>query len=185
MSVGDTVLHLTLSRKYGKGTCRELVKRSINAGCATTARSSTGQTALEIAIERNLDTSVVELLLLPNVSLPPDSLLIAVQQGWTLEMVEHLIQRGADVFSTTSAGDTVLHLALNWKYDEEICRELVKRLINAGCNHNFTGKTALEMAMQHNLFLWLSSYFPLVFAFLVYIVDSPEDIVHLLQLFQT
>ena len=161
---GDTVLHLALSQKHGEGMCRELVKRLIDAGCNTTACNSTGKTALEMAMQCDF-VSVVELL---DVPLPPDILLIAVQQSCTLQMVEHLIQRGADVLSTTPAGDTALHLALSQKYGEGMCRELVKRLINAGCNttaRNSTSKTALEMAMQRNFFsvveLLLPSNIPL------------------------
>ena len=167
-SDGDTVLHLALARYYTEETCRKLVKRLINAGCDTTARNSTGKTALTVAIQRNL-TFVVELLLSSQDDpLPSNILLIAARGGSNLEMVDYLIQRGADVRSTTSDMDTVLHLALNQYYAEETCCELVKRLINAGCDtsaRNSTGETALELALEHSITsvveLLLPSYAPL------------------------
>ena len=144
-SSGDTILHLACSRYYGEAMCYKLVKALINAGCSTNARSSTGKTALEIARERRF-TSVVKLLH-PS---PPDVPLVAVRQGCILKTVEHLFQRGADVYSTTFDGNTVPHLALNCWYTEDRCYKLVKRLVTAGHDTNSLRETALAIAMQRN-----------------------------------
>ena len=153
-SSGDTALHFAISEYDADEETRcTLVKRLINAGCDTTALNSTRKTALEIAMRHNL-TSVVELLLSPDVPLSPDALPIAVWHGSTLEMVEGLIQRGADVRSIASSGDTALHFAISqYNSDEDTRCKLVKRLINAGCNPialNSNRETTLEITIRHN-----------------------------------
>ena len=145
---GDTVLHLAIAR-YFAPICLYLVNRFIKAGCNPTACNSEGKTVFHIAIEYG-DTSVMEYLLLCNVAFPPDILPIALQNHSTLHIVESLIRKGANVNSTTSDGDTVLHLAVA-KYPASTCLYLVKRFVNAGCNpttRNSMGKTVFEGAVE-------------------------------------
>ena len=166
MFCGDTLLHLALRTPYSDEKRCKLVKRLIDAGCDTTIHDSSGQTVLEVALYGD-STSIIEVLLSSGVPFPPDALLIATQEGLTLETVESLIYRGANVHSATLSGDTALHFAL-WNYSEEMCCKIVKRLINAGCDTaacNSIGETALEIAIQYGLIsviqLLLSSNVPL------------------------
>ena len=146
-SGGDTVLHLAI-REYSESTCLSLVRRFIEAGCDPIAYNSKGKTVLDTAIERGR-ASAVELLRSCKVEFPPDVLLIALQECSAPKMVECLIRNGADVYSITSGGDTVLHLAIT-EYDEQACLFLVKRLIEAGCNpitQNLKRQKVLETAI--------------------------------------
>lgn len=65
-------------------------------------------------------------------------------------MVEFLICEGADVRSTMSSGDTLLHLAMTG-YNELKCLELVKILIEVGCDPttvNSECNSGLEVAID-------------------------------------
>ena len=130
-SEGDTILHLAIAR-YRKPTCLDLVERFINAGCDPTTSNAQGKTVLEAALECRF-TSVVEDLLARDHPVPRESLLAALQHSSTPQIVEALVCKGANIHSTTSEGDTVLHLAIT-RYRETTCLDLVKRFINAGCN---------------------------------------------------
>ena len=146
----DTILHLAITEYYFAGACRDLVKSFIDAGCNPAAYNSDGKTVLEAAIQHG-HISVVELLLSYNVPFRPDILPIVLWQGPSPQMVQLLIQRGADVHSTTSDGNTVLHLAITEYYCEGTCWELVKTFLEVGCNPtacNFDGKPILEAAIQ-------------------------------------
>ena len=130
MSNGDTVLHLAIAEYVG-GTCLDLVKIFIQAGCNPTAYDSEGKTVLEAAIKRG-HTLVVDHLLACNVPFPHDILLTALQLRSTLQMVQFLIHEGADVHSTAmSNGDAVLHLAIADSHLEGMCWDLVRSFIDA------------------------------------------------------
>ena len=147
-SNGDTVLHLAMSER-DESRCLDLVKSFIEAGCNPASRNSKGQTVLDAAIQRGY-TSVVDLLLMRSVPLPPDILLFALRRRSSLNIVQLLIQKGADVHLTTSNGDNVLHLAMSER-DESRCLDLVKSFIEAGCNPtscNSEGQTVLDAAIQ-------------------------------------
>ena len=146
---GDTVLHLAIAT-YDESTYLGLVKRLVEAGCSPTICNSRGKTVFEVAIERGY-TSVVEHLLSCNVSFPPNILLIALRQPSTSQMIQVLIRSGADVNSTTSNGDTVLHLVVSTYHIESTSLDIVKRFIEAGCGPttcNSKGKTVLEVAIK-------------------------------------
>ena len=145
---GDSVLHLAIAG-YLESTCLDLVQIFINAGCNPTARNFKDETVLEAALGRGY-TSVMEHLLSCNVPFPPDALPIALWKSSTPWMVEFLIRKGADVHSTSSNGDSVLHLAIVG-YPELTCLSLVLSFIDAGCNptaYNSRGKTVLEAAIE-------------------------------------
>ena len=147
-SDGDTILHLAIAGCH-ESRCLSLVQSLTNTGCNPTARDSKGKTVLEAAVERGY-TSVVEHLLSCDVPLPPDILPIALRRCSTVEMVQSLLRKGADVHSITSDGDTILHLAIAG-YLESECLGLVESFINAGCSptsRNSAGKTVLETAVE-------------------------------------
>ena len=169
MSNGDSMLHVTIAG-YPEPPCLDLMKSFINAGCNPTACNSGGETVLEAAIERGC-TSVVELLFSYNVLLPPDILPIALRKSLTVRMVQSLLHKGADVRSSTSNGDTVLHLAIT-EYPESACWYLVKTFVEAGCSPtacNLEGNTALVAAMKRG-------YTSVVELLLSYNVPFPLDI---------
>ena len=147
---GDTVLCLAIAKFYDESACLDLVNVFIEAGCNLATHSSTGKTALHVAVRRGY-TSVAECLLSRNVPLPPDILAFALQMRSTLRMVKFLIRRGVDVNYTMPDGDTILRLAIANFCDESACLDLVNVFIEAG--YNFTtlgsaGKTALHVAIQ-------------------------------------
>ena len=145
---GDTVLHLAIAN-YREGLCLEVVKSLLHAGCDPTIGNSGGESALEAAIKRGY-TSVVDILLAYNIPFPANNLLCALRRYTSLQMIQHLIVKGADVHSTTSNGDTLLHVAVANYYSEGMCHDVVKSLINAGCNPaacNFYGVSVLEGAI--------------------------------------
>ena len=93
---------------------------------------------------------MVEYLLSCNALLPPGILPTALENHSSPRVVELLIHKGVDVNSPASNGDTVLHLAVA-TYVEPRCLELVKILVNAGCNpmvHDSHAETALDAAMK-------------------------------------
>ena len=148
-SDGDTMLHLAIAR-YPESTCLDLVQSFINAGCNPTACNFDGETVLDAAIERGY-TSVIAHLLSCNDPFPPDIPPIALRRHLTPETIQFLLQKGANVHSTSSNGDTVLHLAIAW-YPESTCLELVKSFVDAGCDPtacNFGGETVLDAAIEH------------------------------------
>ena len=130
-SEGDTILHLAIAR-YQEPTCLDLVARFINAGRDPTTCNAQGETVLEAALERRY-TSVVEHLLACHHTVPREILLAALQVNTTPQIVQALLCKGANVHSTTSEGDTLLHLAIA-RYQEPTCLDLVKRFNRAGCN---------------------------------------------------
>ena len=145
---GDTVLHLSIDQ-YDEGTCLDLVKSFINAGCSPAACNYDGKSALEVAIECDY-TSVVDILLSYNTPFPADILLSSRRRYTSLQMIQYLIVKGADVHSTTSNEDTLLHVAVANYYSEGMCHDVVKSLINAGCNPaacNSDGVSVLEAAI--------------------------------------
>ena len=147
-SSGDSVLHLAIAG-YSEQMCWDLVKTFIDAGCNSSTCNSEGKTVMGAAIEREYSWVVV-LLHSYNTPLPPDILLIALRRRSSPQMVHSLVRKGADVLSTTSNGDSVLHLAISG-YSEQVCLDLVKTFINAGCNPstcNSGGKTVLEIAIE-------------------------------------
>ena len=127
------------------------MKYFVNAGCSPTAYNAKGKTVLEAAFEREY-ASVVEHLLSCNDPVPPNILPIALRRCLTPEIIQSLLRKGADVHSTESNGDTVLHLAIAIAgYLESECLDLVKSFINAGCSPtacNSAGKTVLEAAVE-------------------------------------
>ena len=144
----DTALHLAAMCPWEPRSL-ELTQMLINAGCRADLHNLRGETPMIIAVQRGY-LSVVEHLLSSNVSFPPDILQIALRGHSPSRVVEFLIHRGADVNSTTSIGDTVLHLAIHG-YIESTCLDLVKRFIKAGCNatsHSSKGKTVFEVAIK-------------------------------------
>ncbi|KAG9315366.1 ankyrin repeat-containing domain protein [Chiua virens] len=148
-SNGDTVLHLAITL-YEERRCLDLVKTFVEAGCDPTAQAR-GRTALEFAIQYRY-TSVVEFLLLScGVPCPPDILPTALQHGSTLEMIELLVRKGADVHSNTTNGETVLHFVAT-RYCESTALKLVKIFIEAGCDPmrcNSGGKSAWMAIMEY------------------------------------
>ena len=168
-SNGDTALHLAVAG-YIESTCLDLFNSLIEAGCSPAACNSQGKTVLEVAILHGYN-SVVELLLSCNVPFPPDILQIALRQRSTLEIVQFLIRKGANVHLTTSDGDTILHLAIAEDIESR-CLNLMKTFIEAGCNPatcNSEGKTVLEVAIEHE-------YTSVVELLLSYNVPFPPDI---------
>ena len=163
---GNTVFHLAVIR-YSQSKCLELVKTFIKAGCIPNTTNSWGKTIFEVAIEHEY-TMLVELLMLFNLPLPPDILLVTLRKRpHSSRMIKFLIQKGADLHSTTSTGDTVLHLAIT-EYPEFRSSDLVQNLVRAGCNpasSNYEGKTAFEAALERGyssvLGILLSHNFPL------------------------
>lgn len=147
-SNGDTVLHLAIAN-YTEPSRLELVKSFTDARCNLTTRNSEGKTIFEVAFERN-HTSVVDHLLSCHLPFPPNILSIVLQYRSSHEKVKSLVRKGADVNSTTSDGDTVLHLAIS-NYVEPSCLELVKNSTEAGCSlttRDSEGKTVFETAFE-------------------------------------
>ena len=147
-SNGDTVLHLVIAN-YVEATCLELVNMFIKAGCDPATRGSQGDTVLEASIKRGY-ISVVGHLISRNVRIPPNILSFALQNHSPPRMVEHLVRTVVDVHSIMSNGDTALHLAVA-TYVGPACLELVKILIDAGCDpmaRDSHGETVLEAAMK-------------------------------------
>ena len=145
---GDTPLHLAAMCPWEPRSL-ELMQMLINAGCSPHIRNLRGETPLALAMQREY-FSVVEYLLSSNGSFTPDSLPTALQLRASPRIIRFLIHKGADVNSSTSSGNTVLHLAVA-NYVEPCCLDLVKIFIEAGCNlstHNSEGKTAFRVAME-------------------------------------
>ena len=166
---GDTALHLAIT-KYPESECLDLFKKLVEAGCDPTTHNSKGKTAFEVAFWRG-HVAVVEQLLSYNTPFPPDILLVALKSCATLQLVDSLIRKGADIHSTTPDGDTVLHLALT-EYTESTCLDLFKKFIEAGCNlitSDSQHKTVLDVAVERG-------YSSVVELLLLYGIPFPSDV---------
>ena len=146
-SDGETVFHLAIATY--EPMCLELVKSFVEADGNTAICNAQGETALHIAIKCRY-TSVAELLLSHNVSLPSGILPFTLWQHSSLQLIRLLICNRADVHSTTPEGETVFHLTIA-HYNEFMCLELMRSFVEADCNTticNTQGETALRAAVK-------------------------------------
>ena len=150
MPNGNTVLHLAVA-KYSASACIYLISKFIEVGCNLTRCNTQGNTVLEVSIKRGY-VSVVGYLISCNVRIPPNVLLFLLQDHATPRMIELLVRGGADVNSTTSNWDTVLHLVIA-NYAEATCLDLINMFVGAGCDptiqvQNAKGETVLDVSIR-------------------------------------
>ncbi|KIJ11863.1 hypothetical protein PAXINDRAFT_83870 [Paxillus involutus ATCC 200175] len=110
----DSVLHIAIQGHPHVA----VVKLLVDSGCNPAVCNSDGQTPLHIAaIEGH--TSIVKYMLSLDIPLPPDILLSAARvRPMQVEMIKILIDKGADVHTRTSGGDSVLDVAMSCYQDD-------------------------------------------------------------------
>ncbi|KIJ18462.1 hypothetical protein PAXINDRAFT_51773, partial [Paxillus involutus ATCC 200175] len=127
----------------------EVAKMLIKAGCDPLMCNSSGKTPLHIAVSRGY-ISIVEDMLSMATSLPSDILFTGVGAiNNQVEMVQMLIDKGADIHACMSNGDSVLHTVMEYSHNNSSL-EIVKVLIGAGCDPlicNSSGRTPLHIAV--------------------------------------
>ena len=147
---GNTPLHHALHIPYrDPDECVEVVKILIDAGCSPCLPNALGATPFDIAA-KHASPTVMQYLLSLNIP-PPPSILLSVCHRATSgvsPMIEFLISKGADIYSTCVDGDTLLHLSTKASSEVECLRRL-EILINAGCDAracNLAGETPFHVA---------------------------------------
>ena len=169
LPTGDTVFHLAIAN-YNESVCLELVKSCVETGGNINVQNSKGKPPLHTAVKHGY-TSVVELILLHDVPIPPSILPFALQRSSPPQLVQLLIRHGADMRSTLSGRETIFHLAIT-NYSETICLELVKSFLGAGGNPticNSKGEAVLQTAVKQR-------YTSVVELLLSHNVPIPPDI---------
>ncbi|KIJ06390.1 hypothetical protein PAXINDRAFT_20419 [Paxillus involutus ATCC 200175] len=162
MSNGDSVLHVIMKHSPNNSSL-EIAKMLIKAGCDPLMCNSSGKTPLHIAASRG-HLSIVEDMLPIATSLPSDILFTGVGAiNNQVEMVQMLIDKGADIHACTYDGDNVLHVVMGHSHNS-FSLEIVKVLIEAGCNLlmcNSSGETPLHTAVSEGHISIMEDIFPM------------------------
>jgi ankyrin repeat protein len=157
LTTGETPLFIAVERDN-----EAVVEFLIGAGAdANIARSSDGMTPLQVMVYKHAIPGqsppwLMEVLIKKASANVNESskdgttaLLIAIQKGAT-ELVESLIQAGADVFTPKNSGDTPLIIALQ----NGCSLRLVELLLKAGADvnkANLNGESPISIAAQKNV----------------------------------
>ena len=155
----NTLLHrvLSMSSAHNWRHCLKVIEIFTEAGCNASTRNVDGKLPIQIAVTHVMPT-IVDYLLSRNATFPPN-ILLDVWEGedatssGVLKMVTSFLQHGADVCAIAANGDTVLHVALAWKWwqygNSKRLLAIVDVLVRAGCNtdaRDAMGRTPLELA---------------------------------------
>ncbi|KIK97499.1 hypothetical protein PAXRUDRAFT_136196 [Paxillus rubicundulus Ve08.2h10] len=145
-SNGDGVLHVTANHH---DECLQTMRTLIDAGCDPSMCNLGGETPLYIAANMG-HVAVVEYLLPVDIPLPHDILFTAGNPRLRPARVTRmLIEKGANVHALTPDGDSVLHLAITNR-DQQESLETVRMLVDAGCDPalcNSNGEPPLHVAI--------------------------------------
>ncbi|KAF8550913.1 ankyrin [Imleria badia] len=148
---GDSVLHISLAT-FEEPESLEIARLLVAHGCnPLQLPNSSGETPLHIATKQG-HISVVSHLLSLGVPLP-SNLLGTLGLRWLKghkRLFCYLIEIGANVIARTSAGDSVLHIALE-AFDEHDALETAKLLVAYGCNPlraDHRGRSPLRLAVE-------------------------------------
>ena len=155
-ATGDPVLHTALRSSQDEDVTLEITKVLICHGCDPLGASLSGKTLVHLALERGF-LSVARYFL--SLGVPPSADLILVlfklrfehEDDERLQMLRCLLVNGADVHACTTAGDTLLGIALQSFLEEEPALEALKLLVHHGCNPfecDSHGKTPLSIAVE-------------------------------------
>jgi ankyrin repeat protein len=128
---------------------REWATIFVGAAGDVSARSSGNEVLLDIALKRGLH-KIVDLLLPPDLPLPPATLDLFIALRCQPSNIPFLIRRGADVHALDEHGDTLLHVA-TWILGETQWLTTTQVLVEAGCNPftpNVANKQPIHIAVS-------------------------------------
>ncbi len=152
-------VHLEVRNKYGKtalqlaaiGDSPEVVRVLLGAGVNTEVRTESEFTVLHLAAYRGID-EVVQIFLDDGVDIKARDMFRKTALHWATanspEVVNTLLENGANIGVWDEKGWTVLHEAAYWGQPE-----IIEVLLNANADakaKDFSGKTALDIAKQYN-----------------------------------
>ena len=150
---GDSVLNVALQPISEDVHCLEIVKCLVGHGCNPREASSSGKTPLHITVELGR-VSIAQYLLSLDIPPPSDLLFVALRirvQQKRAPMIHFLLENGADVHARTTAGDSVLHVALESFSEDNYCLRTVKLLVDHGCDPreaSSLGKTPFHATVE-------------------------------------
>ena len=156
---GDTLLHVAMST-LKEFRCWETTQILVEAGCNPVALNIAGVHPIHTAVSRGLWSVVKYLLSQATLPLPSDILFFALESrrfyhGQLITIVSSLIRKGANVHARALDQSTLLHRVLQMESEPEgHCVELIKLLIDAGCNAslcNVHGKLPIQLAVHRAL----------------------------------
>ena len=149
----SSALHIVLRCFTDDESALEAVKVLVGRGCDPLEADSRGNTPLHIALGQGY-MSVAQYLLDISAPFPPD-LLVTLDHNslhmCTATTIRFMVENGVDVLACTDDGDSVLHILLQSLYDGNQALEVVKLLVNYGCDPlvaDSHGNTPLHIAVK-------------------------------------
>ena len=156
----DSLLHI-VAENVDEAEVLETMKLLVTRGCNLLQPNSRGKTPVCVAIEWG-HVYLASYLLSLDVPLPGDALFIALDGRRLLEdprgrskMVHFLVNQGANIFTTRSNGDSVLHGAImsfsHFPNDDPEVLDVITYLVACGCDPamgNTHGVTPLHLAVK-------------------------------------
>ena len=128
-AAGDSVLHIALQSISEEEYTLRIAKILVCHGCNLLEASSSGETALDIAVRRGF-VSVVRYITSLQVGIVPSCNLVLVafklgsrNKPKRIPMLRSLLDGGANVHARTATGRSVLHIALRTFRNEKNCFE--------------------------------------------------------------
>ena len=148
-----SALHMVLRCSTDEKSALEAVKVLVGRGCDPLEADSRGNTPLHIAVGQGY-TSAAQYLLDIGAPVPPDLLVTLDRDSFhrcTAATIRFLVENGVNVLACTDDGDSVLHILLQSLYNRNQALEVVKLLVNYGCNPlvaDSHGNTPLHIAVK-------------------------------------
>ena len=152
-AAGDSVLHVALESFSEDSYSLETLKILAGHGCDPLEARPSGETPLHIAVELGC-ISFARYVLSLGATPSPDLLFAAARmrdQEKKAPMIHFLLENGAGVHARTTAGDSVLHVALESFSEDNYCLRTVKLLIGHGCDPrevSSLGKTPFHTTVE-------------------------------------
>ena len=161
-AAGDSVLHIALQSISEEEYTLRIAKILVCHGCNLLEASSSGETALDIAVRRGF-VSVVRYITSLQVGIVPSCNLVLVafklgsrNKPKRIPMLRSLLDGGANVHARTATGRSVLHIALRTFRNEKTVLKVAKILICGGCSprSQFLRRNSAPHCSQ--TWIWLS-----------------------------
>ncbi|MEB3294064.1 MAG: ankyrin repeat domain-containing protein [Synechococcales bacterium] len=149
---GETALHAAI----GSSNSPKLIALLLDKGANINAKNSEGITALHVAVQHGSSIETIKLLLTrklliakgAQLDVSDDSLLLAAVSSGSEQIVQFLLEKGANVNGVSRSGETALHTAVRRNKSSKLTALLLDKGANINAK-NSEGTTALHVAAQY------------------------------------